>query len=112
MARVSGQMLSRYARTRAPLKLGIAESEPVEPIELPAGAVALLMDILEAMAAGQGITVIPQNARTDHGSGRRGSECIATLPDQAAGSGEDPASQGWQAPACPDGRCDELQGRH
>ena len=62
MARVSGQMLSRYARTRAPLKLGIAESEPVEPIELPAGAVALLMDILEAMAAGQGITVIPQNA--------------------------------------------------
>ena len=62
MARVSGQTLSRYARTRAPLKLGIAESEPVEPIELPAGAVALLMDILEAMAAGQGITVIPQNA--------------------------------------------------
>ena len=29
---------------------------------MPAGAVALLMDILEAMAAGQGITVIPQNA--------------------------------------------------
>ena len=62
MARVSGQTLSRYVRTEAPLKLGIAESERVEPIELPAGAVALLMDILEAMAAGQGITVIPQNA--------------------------------------------------
>jgi excisionase family DNA binding protein len=32
------------------------------PIELPAGAVALLQDILEAMAAGHGITMIPENA--------------------------------------------------
>jgi excisionase family DNA binding protein len=33
-----------------------------QPIELPAGAVALLMDILEAMAAGQGVSLIPENA--------------------------------------------------
>ncbi|ABS17311.1 MULTISPECIES: excisionase family DNA-binding protein [Brucella] len=32
------------------------------PIELPAGAAALLMDILEAMAAGRGVTIIPENA--------------------------------------------------
>ena len=36
--------------------------EQAEPIELPAGAIALLMDILEAMAAGQGVTIIPENA--------------------------------------------------
>jgi excisionase family DNA binding protein len=34
----------------------------MEPIELPAGAVALLMEILEAMAAGRGVTIIPENA--------------------------------------------------
>ena len=62
IARVSGQLLSRYVRTKTPLKLRVTESEQAEPIELPAGAVALLMDVLEAMAAGRGITIIPQNA--------------------------------------------------
>jgi excisionase family DNA binding protein len=38
------------------------ESKGEQPIELPAGAVALLMDILEAMAAGRGVTIIPENA--------------------------------------------------
>ena len=33
-----------------------------EPVELPAGAVALLMEILGAMAAGRGVTIIPENA--------------------------------------------------
>ena len=61
IARVSGQLLSRYARTKTPLKLRVTESDQVEPIELPAGAVALLMDVLEAMAAGRGITIILQN---------------------------------------------------
>ncbi len=36
------------------------DQEP--PIELPPGAAVLLMHILEAMAAGRGITLIPQNA--------------------------------------------------
>ena len=62
IARVSGQLLSRYVRTKEPLKLQVTESDQVEPIELPAAAVALLMDVLEAMAAGRGITIIPQNA--------------------------------------------------
>jgi excisionase family DNA binding protein len=31
-----------------------------QSLELPAGAVALLMDILEAMAAGRGISLIPE----------------------------------------------------
>jgi excisionase family DNA binding protein len=33
-----------------------------QSLELPAGAVALLMEILEAMAAGRGVSIIPENA--------------------------------------------------
>lgn len=61
IARVSGQALSRFAQARAPLKLRVIDSEQTAPIELPAGAVALLMDILEAMAAGRGVTIIPES---------------------------------------------------
>lgn len=62
IARVSGQALSRFAQACVPLKLRVTDSEQTAPIELPADAVALLMDILEAMAAGRGITIIPENA--------------------------------------------------
>jgi excisionase family DNA binding protein len=62
IARISGQALSPYARSRAPLKMRVTDAETSAPIELPAGAVALLMDILEAMAAGRGVTIIPENA--------------------------------------------------
>lgn len=62
IARVSRQAFARFAHTRAPLKLRVTDVEQAEPIELPAGAVALLMDILEAMAAGRGVTIIPENA--------------------------------------------------
>lgn len=62
LARVSGQRLSRYARKRKPLSLQVMEHGKQQPIELPAGAVSLLMEILEAMAAGRGVTIIPENA--------------------------------------------------
>lgn len=62
LARVSGQRLSRYARRQKPLSLRVTEAAQEQPIELPAGAVALLMDVLEAMAAGRGVTIIPENA--------------------------------------------------
>lgn len=62
IARVSGQLLSRYARQKRPLTLRVHDTEQERPIELPAGAVALLMDILEAMAAGRGVTIVPENA--------------------------------------------------
>ena len=45
-----------------PLTLRVRDSEQEQPIELPAGAVDLLMHILEAMAAGQGVTLIPESA--------------------------------------------------
>jgi excisionase family DNA binding protein len=62
LARASGQRLARYARERTALTLRVRDAEQDNPIELPAGAVALLMDILEAMAAGRGVTIIPENA--------------------------------------------------
>lgn len=62
LARDSGQRLSRYTRPRRSLSLRVTEAEQEQPIELPAGAVSLLMDILKAMAAGRGVTIIPENA--------------------------------------------------
>lgn len=62
LARQSGQQLSELARRKRPLTLKVVEPELEHPLELPAGAVSLLMDILEAMAAGRGVTIIPENA--------------------------------------------------
>ena len=62
MARVSGQSLSRFAGGGRPLTLRVIDAGQEQPLELPAGAVALLMDILEAMAAGRGVAIIPENA--------------------------------------------------
>lgn len=61
LARTSKQQLSRYAREDQPLTLHVIDAEQDQSIELPAGAVTLLMDILGAMASGQGITLIPEN---------------------------------------------------
>ena len=58
IARQSGQRLSRYAGRTRPLTFQVEQ----EPVELPAGAVALLVEILEAMAAGRGVTIIPEKA--------------------------------------------------
>ena len=62
MARVSGQVLSPFVQRKRSLTLKVREADQDRPLELPAGAVALLMDILEAMAAGRGVTLIPENA--------------------------------------------------
>ena len=62
MARVSGQVLSPFAQQKRPLTLRVRVAGQEKPFELPTGAVALLMDILEAMAAGRGMTLIPENA--------------------------------------------------
>lgn len=62
MARVSGQLLSHVVRPKRPLTLRVREAGQEKPLELPAGAVAMLMEILEAMAAGRGVTLVPENA--------------------------------------------------
>lgn len=60
-ARTAGRRLARYAHRNA-LTVRVVDADQEEPIELPAGAVAMLMDVLEAMAAGRGVTLIPENA--------------------------------------------------
>ena len=62
IARTSKQLLSRYAQEEQSLMFRVLVAGQEEAIELPAGAVALLLDILGAMASGQGITLIPENA--------------------------------------------------
>ena len=62
LARSSGQGLSRLLRKNQPLTLKETDADQEQTTELPPGAVLLLMDILEAMAAGRGITLIPENA--------------------------------------------------
>jgi excisionase family DNA binding protein len=62
IARASGQLLARYAGQRRPLTLRVRDAGQDRPLELPTGAVALLMEILEAMAAGRGVTIVPENA--------------------------------------------------
>jgi excisionase family DNA binding protein len=62
LARDSVRRLSPYARRVRPLFLQVIDAEQEQPLELPARAVALLMDVLETMAAGQDISLIPENA--------------------------------------------------
>ena len=62
MARVSGQVLSPFAQRKGSLTLKVWEADLDQPLELPARAVALLMDILEAMAAGQSVSLISERA--------------------------------------------------
>jgi excisionase family DNA binding protein len=60
LARKSGQQLAPLARRGRPLTVRVSDSE--ETIELPAGAVKLLMAILEETASGHAVTIVPQNA--------------------------------------------------
>lgn len=61
LARISKQRLAHYARNNQSLTVRVRDGQQEEPIELPASAVRLLMDILGALASGQGITLIPDD---------------------------------------------------
>jgi excisionase family DNA binding protein len=60
-ARLSGQKLAALAATGNPLTIQV-ESAGTPSIELPAPAVHLLMKILEDMAAGRAVTIVPVKA--------------------------------------------------
>ena len=62
IARSSGRILARYAGTNRPLMLNLTDDEGERSIELPTGAVSLLAHALEAMAAGRGVTLVPEHA--------------------------------------------------
>src|SRR5690606_40185978 len=62
IARTSKQLLARYARENQSLTVQVMDADHEEPIELPAGAVTLLLDILGVMASGQGVTIVHEVA--------------------------------------------------
>jgi len=62
LARNSGRTLARLARRDVPLTMRVRDAGQEETLELPAGAVKLLMAILEDMAAGRTVTLVPRNA--------------------------------------------------
>jgi excisionase family DNA binding protein len=62
LARASGQRLAPLARRGRPLTLSIRDAGKMATIELPAGAVKLLQAILEDMASGRAVTIVPQSA--------------------------------------------------
>ncbi|UXN59212.1 excisionase family DNA-binding protein [Phyllobacterium zundukense] len=62
LARASGQRLAPYARKGLALTFRVRDADNEEAIELPAGAVKLLMAVLEDMASGRAVTIVPQNA--------------------------------------------------
>jgi len=62
LARASGQQLALLARRGRPLILRVRDAGEEETIELPAGAVKLLQAVLEDMASGRAVTIVPQNA--------------------------------------------------
>jgi len=62
LARASGQRLARLARAGRRLTLRVRGGEEEETIELPATAVRLLMAILDDMASGRAVAIVPQDA--------------------------------------------------
>ena len=62
IARSALEALVPYGGMDRPLKLHVGDSEQEQPIDLPATAVDLLVQVLEALAAGQGVTLLPESA--------------------------------------------------
>ena len=62
IARSACEALSPYGGMDRPLKLRVRDSEREQPFDLPAPAVDLLMHVLDVMAAGHGMTLIPESA--------------------------------------------------
>ncbi len=96
-------------RTSASLDFRHAGEE--EAIELPAGAVRLLIDILETMAAGRGLTLVPENAELSPSADPRSTGARArVLTDGLYGNpGRERALSGARSGCAPaTGRCGSL----
>ena len=62
LARASGQRLALLARSGRPPTMRVRDAGREETIELPARAIKLLAEILEDMASGRAVTIVPRNA--------------------------------------------------
>ena len=61
-ARAATAKIIPFVAGRQEVTVRVSDEKQSDHIVLPPGAVALLKDILEAMAAGHGMTLIPQHA--------------------------------------------------
>ncbi|MCY3879170.1 MAG: helix-turn-helix domain-containing protein [Rhodobacteraceae bacterium] len=62
IAQSTYEALSPFGGMDRPLNVSVRDREREQTIDLPAGVVDLLVHVLEAMAAGQGVTLIPERA--------------------------------------------------
>src|SRR5271155_1108177 len=62
LARETGRLLAPRVRSKNPLRLRVGEAPKEETMQLPASAVKMLVRILEEMARGNAVTLIPVHA--------------------------------------------------
>lgn len=62
LARTSGQRLASVAATDHPLTVRVRDKSHEQTIELPSGAVQLLLRLLEDMASGRAVTIMARGA--------------------------------------------------
>src|SRR5580692_6601010 len=62
LARETSRLLAPRMRSKTPLRLRIGDSSKEETMQLPASAVKMLVRILEEMARGNAVTLIPVHA--------------------------------------------------
>lgn len=62
LARTSGQRLASVAATDHPLTVRVRDKNHEQIIELPSGAVQLLLRLLENMASGRAVTIMARGA--------------------------------------------------
>lgn len=62
LARETSRMLAPRMRSKTPLRLRIGDSSKEETMQLPASAVKMLVRILDEMARGNAVTLIPVHA--------------------------------------------------
>ena len=62
LAKETGRLLARRARSSAPLKFRVMDAAKEETLRIPAPAVQMLVRILEEMSRGNAVTLIPVHA--------------------------------------------------
>ena len=78
-----------------------ADDAPDTSVNVPATAFKLFIDVLDELAKGNAVTVVPVHAEVTTQQAAELSERLPPLFDQAVGSKPDPVSQGWLPPKDP-----------
>ena len=81
LAKETSRVLAARQHRCDPLSLRLLDAPGKETAELPAAAVRLLVRILEEMARGNTVTLIPVHAELTHARGGRLAEYLAAVAD-------------------------------